>query len=223
MSKTKRKKLCLAGLLIGVMFLLSGCTAFDACTYTQAVLDVSYKNQTEDYMEITGASQEEADEIFQRNLDTTMQDFKSMELSGELEENYRKLFEEIIKQVNYTVGEAVKEENGDFTVDVEIKPVLLFDDTYEEFQKKSEEYAASITSDVMEGAEMPSDEEIQAKVYQIYYEVLQAGLEAGPHFGETEKVTVHIQKTEDGVYEIPSEDLKTLDASMISQEKLADL
>ena len=33
---------------------------FDPVEYVQAVLDASYKNQTEAYVEITGASEEEA-------------------------------------------------------------------------------------------------------------------------------------------------------------------
>lgn len=223
MKRRKRKKMQAAGLAVVLALLLCGCTPFDACAYTQAVLDVSYKNQTESYIEITGASPEEADAVFQKNLDATMQEFQNMELTGELEEQYRTLFEEVVKQVKYTVGEAVKEEDGNFTVDVEIRPILLFDDTYEEFQTKAEDYAAGLTNEVMNGAEMPSDEEIQAKVYQIYYEVLKAGMDAGVNYGAPENITVHIHKTEDGVYEIPDEDLRALDNAMISQEKLLDV
>ena len=43
----------------------------------KAVLDASYKKQTEAYAEITGTSEEEAQQIFEDNLDTTMEQFES--------------------------------------------------------------------------------------------------------------------------------------------------
>lgn len=215
-----RKSWTRAAVLMAVMsVLLGGCTKFDACAYMQALLDVSYRNETEGYMELTGAAQEDANEIFQNNLDATMHEFHTAELSEELEESYRSLFEKTVKQVKYTVGEAVEEEDG-YTIDISVEPILLFDKTYEVFQKKAEEYAAEISNQVMKGEEMPSDEEIQDHIYQTYYEVLTEELEDGLTYGEAESITVHICKTEDGVYEIPDEDLRALDQAMISREKL---
>ena len=207
-------------LLIGLLLLLSGCTKFDACAYMQAILDVSYKNETESYMEITGVTQEEADEIFKKNLDATMHEFSTTELPEELEENYRLLFEDTVKQVKYTVGEAVESEDKNYTVDVAVEPILLFDETYEEFQNKTEEYASEISNNVMSGEELPSDDEIQNQVYQTYYEVLKTALNNGLSYGEAENITVHMNRMEDGAYEIPEEDLRALDQAMISQEKL---
>lgn len=45
-------------------------------------------------------------------------------------------------------------------------------------------------------------------------------LDAGLTYGEAENITVHINKTEEGIYEIPEKDLRTLDQAMISQKKL---
>ena len=207
-------------LLIGLLLLLSGCTKFDACAYMQAILDVSYKNETESYMEITGVTQEEADEIFKKNLDATMHEFSTTELPEELEENYRLLFEDTVKQVKYTVGEAVESEDKNYTVEVAVEPILLFDETYEEFQNKTEEYASEISNNVMSGEELPSDDEIQNQVYQTYYEVLKTALNNELSYGEAENITVHMNRMEDGAYEIPEEDLRALDQAMISQEKL---
>lgn len=214
----KKGRISAALLLIGVVVLLGGCTSFDASAYTQAVLDVSYKNETEKYIELTGASEEEAEAVFQENLDSTMEEFKTMELSEELEKNYRSLFEDIIKQVKYTVSEAVKTEEGNYTVDVTVEPITLFEDTYEEFQMKAEAYASDITNAVMSGEEMPSDEEMQADVYQLYYEILNTGAMSGMKYGEPEVVTIHINKKDDGTYEIAGEDIRALDEKLISQE-----
>lgn len=220
MGRRRKNRIQAFVLLIGLVLLLSGCTKFDACAYMQAILDVSYKNETEGYMEITGVTQEEADEIFKNNLDATMHEFSSTELPEELEANYRLLFEDTVKQVKYTVGEAVEGENKNYTVEVAVEPILLFDETYEEFQNKTEEYASEISNNVMSGEELPSDDEIQNQVYQTYYEVLKTALNDGLTYGEVENITVHMNRMEDGAYEIPEEDLRALDQAMISQEKL---
>ena len=39
-------------------------------------------------------------------------------------------------------------------------------------------------------------------------------------YGKPKKIAVHINRTEEGTYEIPEEDLRALDQTMISQEKL---
>lgn len=219
MSRLEKNWKRAAALTAVMTVLLGGCTKFDACAYMQAILDVSYRNETGDYMELTGATQEEANEIFQNNLDATMHEFRTAELSEELEESYRSLFEKTIRQVKYTVGEAAEEEDG-YTIDISVEPILLFDNTYEDFQKKAGEYADEISNSVMKGGEMPSDEEIQNQIYQTYYDVLTEELDAGLTYGGAENITVHIHKTEDGIYEIPEEDLRALDQAMISQKKL---
>ena len=89
MNRLKKNWMRAAALMAVMTVLLSGCTAFDACAYMQAILDVSYKNETEDYMELTGATEEEANEIFQNNLDATMHEFHTADLSEELEDLMR--------------------------------------------------------------------------------------------------------------------------------------
>lgn len=216
----KKRKTEMAAICLGVCILLGGCSRFDASVYTQAVLDTSYKNQTERYIEMTGTTEQDAEMIFRNNLDATMEAFKSEKLSEELEEQYRDLFENVIRQVKYRVGEAQKEKDGSYKIKVSVEPVTLFDDTYETFQMKAEEYARGVTDSVMNGAMMPTDEEIQEQVYKLYYEILKAELEAGMKYGKRETVELHIEKTEKGNYMIRKEDLKNLDGKLISRKML---
>ena len=57
---------------------------FDAGEYVQAVLDVSYKNKTDKYVEITGVSEKEAEKIFEDNLDATMKGFETSDMPDPL-------------------------------------------------------------------------------------------------------------------------------------------
>ena len=147
--KNMGKKIRYIAFFIGVCVLLAGCgKKFDASGYTKAVLDVSYKNEIQKYVELTGADEKEADKIFednlQNNMDIMLQEFSGYELPDELEEKYRKLFSDMMKQVKYTVAEAKEVENKNFTVDVKVEPMLIFNDTYQELQKQTEDYATQV-------------------------------------------------------------------------------
>ena len=189
---------------------------FDPVEYVQAVLDASYKNETEAYVEVTGASEEEAGRIFENNLDATMEQFASSPMPEELKPKYRELFAQLAEHVSYTVGEAVPEEDGSYTVPVKVKPLTLFSDTYETFRQKAQEYADQVTDSVMGGAEMPTDDQMQAQVYEIYYEVLSDGINGGMMYGEVKDVTLHVRKNDRGDYEIDDSDMKELDSLLIA-------
>lgn len=120
----KRTIFCILGML--AVILLGGCARFDAAMYVQAVLDTSYKGETERYIEMTGGSKEEAQEIFQKKMKATMKEFKTTQLSKELEKQYESLFGNIMKQMNYQVAEAQKEKRGSYIVKITVKPMLLF-------------------------------------------------------------------------------------------------
>ncbi|MBU3878554.1 hypothetical protein HGO97_022410 [Faecalicatena sp. AGMB00832] len=217
-----RKKRITAVVVAAVLLaVLGGCVnKFNAAGYTKALLDVTYKNETEQYIELTGSTQEAADEIFTKSLDATMEDYEKLNLPDELEKNYRQLFGDLMKSVRYTVSEAKEDDNGNFTVDVSVEPITIFDDTYSQFQEKAKEYATQVSNDVMNGAEMPSEEEMQNHIYDIYYHILNEVLEQGLSYGKAEKVTVHINKGEGDIYEIPKEDMTALDDKMLSREVL---
>ncbi len=218
----RKKRLVVAIVILNVFMILGGCSKFDAGVYAQAVLDASYKNQTEHYIELVEVDKKDADAIFQKNLDTTMEEFKTEKLSEELEHDYRALFEAIIKQVKYTVGKSEKEKDGSYAVEISVKPMTLFDDTYQNFQKKAEEYATEVTNSVMNGATMPTDEEIQEHVYRLYYEILKAELDAGVKYAKAESLIIHVVKKEAGGYEINRKDLQVLDGKLISRKVMTE-
>lgn len=219
---TKKKKIiiiCIAVLAVLAAGLAAGFYAyinrFDAGDYVQAVLDVSYKGETAAYMEITGASEEDARKIFEDNLDATMEGFESSDMPEELKPKYRELFAELAGSVNYTIEKTEHQEDGSYAVHVQIKPVSLFSDTYDTFQQKAQEYADQVTDSVMQGGEMPTDEEMQSQVYQIYYDVLREALDKGSLYGEVRDVTVRVEKTGFTSFEADGEDMDILDSLLI--------
>lgn len=201
--------------------MLVGCgKKFDAKGYTQAVLDVSYKGETEKYMELTDSSMEDAEAVFTDNLDLTMEAFEEWGMSEELFEKYKELIGDLIKQVKYTVGEAVETDDGNFTVDVEVEPITIFDDTFAEFNEQTTEYVNELTAKVQAGEAVPSDEEIQNTIYEMYYNILREALDAGLNYGDPQTITVHVNLGDDKVYSIPEEDMQDLDNLTITTDSL---
>ena len=153
---TKKKKIILITVILAVILAAGTFAAiylyinrFDASEYVQAVLDTSYKNETDQYVEITGISNKEAEKIFEDNLDATMAGFESSQMPEEMLPKYRELFGELAGKVSYTIGESEKQKDGTYTVSVIVKPITLFTDTYETFQTRAQEYAQEVTDSVM--------------------------------------------------------------------------
>lgn len=223
LMKNMGKKIRYIAFFIGVCVLLAGCgKKFDASGYTKAVLDVSYKNEIQKYVELTGADEKEADKIFednlQNNMDIMLQEFSGYELPDELEEKYRKLFSDMMKQVKYTVAEAKEVENKNFTVDVKVEPMLIFNDTYQELQKQTEDYATQVSNEVMNGASLPSETAMQTHVFEIYHDILRNYLDQGMKYGDPETITVHVNKDDKNVYTIADEDISKIDGKVMAMD-----
>ena len=144
-----------------------------------------------------------------------MKGFETSDMPDELLPKYRELFSELAKNVSYTVGKPVRGENSVYSVTVKVKPVTLFPDTYGTFQEKAQEYADQVTDSVMNGAEMPTDEEMQREIYQIYYDVLNSQMDAGMLYGEVQDAVLHVRKEGGTEFEIVQEDMDKLDSLLI--------
>lgn len=219
---TKKKKIILITVILAVI-LAAGVSAgtylyinrFDAGEYVQAVLDTSYKNKTDQYVEITGISRREAEKIFEDNLDATMEGFESSQMPEKMLPQYRELFGEIAGKVSYTIGKPEKQEDGTYKVSVIVKPITLFTDTYETFQARAQEYAQEVTDSVMNGGEMPTDDEMQSQIYQIYYDVLKERVDSGMLYGGARNVTLHVTKEGSREFSIDQQDMDKLDSILI--------
>ena len=63
--------------------------------------------------------------------------------------------------------------------------------------------------------EMPTEEEMQKQVYQIYYDVLREALDKGSLYGEVKDVFVRVKKTGLTSFEANEEDMDFLDSLLI--------
>ena len=166
-------------------------------------------------MESHKVSEKEAKQIFEDNLDYTIEKFPEHVMTDEMAGEYRELFADLAKKTSYTVGEATREENGTYQVVLTVKPITLLKDTYAEFQEKAQEYATKVSNDVMNGQAMPEETQMQTEIYQIYYEVLSQAAEKGLKYGKPNKIVLHVEKDKEGKYGIRKADMQNLDHLLI--------
>lgn len=198
------KKL-VALVLAGVMlFSLGGCGAveFDAQGYVQAVLDAKFHREYEDYAEIIGVKAEEAKEQmeseFNESLETAMQ---GMGLSSTEEEmaQYIQMEADVRAKVQYTVAEAVKDEDGNYTVEVTITPIPAYDNLESVFTDK-------LMSAVQTGA-------TEDKYMSVFLESFQECIDSVVA-GEPVTFTFHVTGEENGnqtVYSVSEDEMLNVD------------
>ena len=123
------KNKVLVFLMIFVMGILAGCgmKEEDAKAYVEASLDAAYKGEFDAFVEITDSTPEGAAAMYEENIEHIMEaaGFADLEISEELTNNYKQLFLDLIRQADYTVGEAVKNEDDSFAVEITVKPMTI--------------------------------------------------------------------------------------------------
>lgn len=208
-----------AAIMLGTS--LTGCLG-QTKTYTeyiQAVLDCTYFGKTEKYMELTEATQEEADAVYQDEITYVAEllcyqfAVESDYVSEETLDGYEALAEDLIGKVKYTVDDAVA--SGDaYHITVNCEPMNFWDDAY----TAAEEYYTGDFGTKYENA--TTEEELIALEEEYAVEVLDilSGYIASTGYGEPVKKIVEITVDDDGLYGIEDQDWLDIDDLVLGIE-----
>jgi hypothetical protein len=211
--------------LTAMLAALVMCTGLTACeneaeTYTnyiQSVLDCTYRAEYDVYMKMTDSEQEEAEEVYQSQVDYVKelicyQNAVEIDyLSEETMDSYEELAIKLMDKLKYTVEPAVK--SGDsYHITVNCEPIDFWDATYDEIiafydDGFSERYENAADEDERTALE----EEYAAEVLKIS----EAALE-NPTYGEVQTKIVEITLDEDGLYGISDDDWVEIDDKLLN-------
>ena len=209
------KKKLLVLFMILTMCILSGCgmKEEEAKEYVEASLDAAYKGEFDAFVEITDSTPEGAKAMYEENIVHIMEaaGFSELELDDELTAKYKELFLNLIKEVDYSVGEAVKEENESFAVDVTVKPMTILNGIEEELTNALLERIETLD-------EFPSDDEIVHMSFEEMYTILSERVKTPEYSDEEQIITIHLHKNEEGMYAIDEADMLALDAALFVVE-----
>ncbi|MDD6811007.1 MAG: hypothetical protein PUD93_03950 [Lachnospiraceae bacterium] len=210
------KKLAVLSVCALSVGILAGCgNSFDASAYTKAVLDNSYKNDSTGFVELKVGTAEESAEIYQNGLDEMVDSFLfGLDVTEEQEAGFEEAIANILASAKYTVGEAEKQDDGSYVVNV----------TYEKmdvFVEAIELYKADITEMMENMTEIPSDEELEeALVNSLKDCLLEATETATYEEAATTTITIEI---EDNLYTPNEDDLIRLSESLFDYEAVNNL
>lgn len=209
--KAMLRKSSLLALVFAMVFgTLAGCgmKPDDAKAYVQATLDAGYKEDFADYAKITESTEEEAQKLFDANIDTVTNSLglSSFGASDEMTEKYRELLKSVFAKAKYTVGD-VKETDGGFEITVTAEPMQMFvgleDALVEELQARAAELKEN------------NQAAINQLTMDVLYEILSERLESVT-YGDAQDVTVHVTKDSNNVWNITEADLQAVDSALFS-------
>ncbi len=210
MKAIRKRNVLLAMAVVMVLTMLAGCgmKPDDAKAYVQATLDAGYKADFDEYAKITDSTKEEAQKLFDNNIDTVTNSlgFSALGATEETTEKYRELLKEIFAKAKYTIGEA-KEKDGGFEVEVKAEPMQIFSGVQDELVTKLQEEVAK--------SGQPKEDEINQLAIDMLYDLLNEKL-ASVTYGEPQSITVHVTKDSSNVWNITESDLQAVDAALFT-------
>lgn len=112
---------------------------FDAPAYLQAMLDISYKNDSRLLLQFADISADDASVLYEMRIDAEVEDFLAVtaeNISEELENDFRELIKEMLLKARYTVGDAKRQEDGSYIVTVTYEQMKVFEPMTEDFAAK---------------------------------------------------------------------------------------
>lgn len=209
--KTKIKAIIMCMMLCG---LLTACgNKLDAQAYLQAMLDLSYKGDAAAYVEMGLGTADEAAALFERGIDSEMSFFKEkLSMSEELEADFRSLFKEIYGKAKYTVGEAKKQKDGSYAVEITYERLKVFEPALLSYNERIEALPAAWAK--LEAA--PTQEEMLEDMTEILRDALRESVENAVYNAQ-ETLTIRIELIEN-VYTPNSQDVISLEKALFDSD-----
>ncbi|MCI8483767.1 MAG: hypothetical protein HFH41_05460 [Lachnospiraceae bacterium] len=196
----------MVGLLLTAIMaamLLVGCgNSFDASEYIQALLDNSYKGESESLVKQKVGTKEECEKLYNDGLDSQVTVILGSTASEEQKAEFREVMTDIYEGVKYTVGDSTKKDNS-YEVEVKCQRMKIFEPALETF-------ANNITGEESE------EELINALIESFKTEL------GNVTYDEEESVTVRVELV-DKTWTPNSEDVLALQYALFDSESLATM
>lgn len=212
------KKLTIFTLCFSMLFSLTACgTDVEKVyqSYIKSLIAINYMGATEDYMKASGASQEEADNLYQANVEYLADNIITyygitITDAPELREDYIELARLIYGKCNYSVSKAYKD-GSVYLVDITIYPIDLFAQTAPEVSTYVETFNQGVKRGDYNDYTLS---EYETEFSNGMIEILTNG-SLNMTYCEPVTITVEIV-VDDDTYYISDRDFMRIDAAMIA-------
>ena len=181
---------------------------FDAKSYVQSSLDAYYHGEYKDYANLLEISEKDAkkeiEEDFNESIQQQFDDSDNITDKGIAD--YAKKLVEVKKLAKYKVQDEKKDEDGVYTVSVQVEPSNVF----QTLQQSSTEVSNEKIKQGLDG----NDPEVFAAVLT---ESVQKSLEKN-RYGKAVTVKVSVEKDNSGKYGLLDTEMNKLEAAMFPTE-----
>ena len=207
-----QKKNCVLCISIGIIvcILLSACSKqpdFDAKSYIQSSLDAYYHGDYKDYANLLEISEKDAkkeiEEDFNESIQQQFDDSDNITDKGIAD--YTEKLAEVKKLAKYKVQD-VKEEDGVYTVSVQVEPSNVF--------QTLQQSSAEVSKEKIAQGMKETDPGVFASVLT---ESVQKSIDKNS-YGEPVTVTVKVEKNHSGTYELSETERNKLETAMFPTE-----
>lgn len=209
-----------------LLFILGGCslmgnTKKDYSNYVQALMDVNYKAEYDNYLAITGVDLNEAEAVYNEgivNLAGQLMNAYGIENveGSDLEAQFEELARNIYSHAKYEITD-VSKEDGIYSVTVTIYPIDIFAITYDDVNAYIQDMNNKVDQGVYNDYELVD--------YQLEYAegIIQILNNALPNTGNSDGITVTVQILDNGeYYYISDSDFIALDRPIIDFVSIND-
>ena len=207
-----QKKNCVLCISIGIIvcILLSACSKqpdFDAKSYIQSSLDAYYHGDYKDYANLLEISEKDAkkeiEEDFNESIQQQFDDSDNITDKGIAD--YAEKLTEVKKLAKYKVQD-VKEEDGVYTVSVQVEPSNVF--------QTLQQSSAEVSKEKIAQGMKETDPGVFASVLT---ESVQKSIDKNS-YGAPVTVTVKVEKNHSGTYELSETERSKLETAMFPTE-----
>ena len=197
-------------LAVGNLLVLSACSRqldFDAKSYVQSSLDAYYHGDYKDYANLLEISEKDAkkeiEEDFNESIQQQFDDSDNITDKGIAD--YAEKLTEVKKLAKYKVQD-VKEEDGVYTVSVQVEPSNVF--------QTLQQSSAEVSKEKIAQGMKETDPGVFASVLT---ESVQKSIDKNS-YGDPVTVTVKVEKNHSGTYELSETERSKLETAMFPTE-----
>lgn len=213
-TKKNRTKILLLLFCILTVSLLGGCNSDkNVKTYLQALLDASYKNNPDAFIEMKLGDEGAAQALYEQGIDTGVSVFCSrLGVSEAYEDNFRQIYMDMLGKVRYTVDDAERQSDGSYLVTVSYEKMNIFQPAL----ALHEENVAAMMAEWTNASEIPTEEEMIAAVYNEFKTSMETVL-AQVQYDAAASMKVRIE-LRDNVYTPNTDDIAELEKALFDGE-----
>lgn len=188
---------------------------FDASGYVQACLDANAHGEFAAYAEITNTSLETVEQQFNDRMDQEISYLDAYHLDEDRKNKFRELFTKMYGSFKYEVGEAVKNDDGSYSVPVTTYKLMVFKGVMTEGQSFMEDYAQQ----EIDAGRTTTEDDLYVTAADFMYDYISKNMETLEYAeGVTTTIAVAPTSSDSRVYSVNQYELQSLLESMVDIE-----